>query len=533
MEILALVIAFAFGFAVRQIALPPLVGYLAAGFVLHEFGFTGGATITTIADLGITLLLFTIGLKLRLRTLLRPEIWAVTSAHMIALVGLVVTGVLTAVALGALSGISFGGSLVIAFALSFSSTVFAVKVLEERGEMSALHGRIAIGILVMQDIFAVIYLSAAQGKLPSVYALALLLLPLCGPLLGAVMRRCGHGELMLLFGLTAAFGAAQLFEALALKGDLGALIMGVIIATTPQANELSKTLLGFKDILLIGFFLSIGLGGLPDVASMFIALALLALLPIKALMLTLLLLLAKLRLRTAVLGTLALTNYSEFGLIVMAIAVQAGVLPAQWTVIVALAVAGSFVIASPVNVFAHELYVRSERWLKRLERSVRLPGDELIDSGEAAVMICGMGRVGTAAYDEMHRRQGDTVVGVEHDEERAQAHAGVGRRVIHADVTDPDFWLKAEHAHLGMVVLAMPNHNENVFTASRLRARGFSGLVVATAQFADEVTELKAAGVSDAHNLREDAGIGLAELSSALYNASTSDEYLGERGLLD
>ena len=128
----AIILAFVLGFAVRQVGLPPLVGFLVAGFVLHAYGFERGEPIDTISNLGITLLLFTIGLKLRIQTLLRPEVWAGASIHM--LITVIVFGLgtfgLAAVGFSYFAGLSFWTSMLIAFALSFSSTVFAVKVLE-------------------------------------------------------------------------------------------------------------------------------------------------------------------------------------------------------------------------------------------------------------------------------------------------------------------------------------------------------------------------------------------------------------------
>ncbi len=138
-------LAFALGFLSRSVGLPPLVGFLATGFLLNAQGITSGEMLQKLADLGITLLLFTVGLKLNLRTLVRPQVWAVTGLHS----SIVVMVFGLAIYWLALAGVPFVSkldmqrSLLVAFALSFSSTVFVVKVLEEKGEMKSLHGRIA------------------------------------------------------------------------------------------------------------------------------------------------------------------------------------------------------------------------------------------------------------------------------------------------------------------------------------------------------------------------------------------------------
>jgi len=191
MDLLWLPIAFLCGFIARQFGLPPLVGFLVAGFTAHTFDVRGGEVLETMGDIGVTLLLFTIGLKLDVRGLLRPQIWAVASIHMIATVVLLgaATFAVSFAGLSLFGSLDLPTSLLIAFAMSFSSTVFAVKVLEEREELSSTHGRIAIGILIMQDVFAVVFITASSGTLPSPWAILLVGLFVVRPLLVAILQR--------------------------------------------------------------------------------------------------------------------------------------------------------------------------------------------------------------------------------------------------------------------------------------------------------------------------------------------------------
>jgi len=146
-------IAFVFGLLFKQFRLPPMVGFLIAGFVLHFLGAENDQFLMELADLGVTLLLFTIGLKLRLSTMIRPEIWATTTVHM---AGSIFLSVALLLGLGLSNIAIFGelditGILIVAFALSFSSTVFAVKTLEDRGTLVSRYGQVAIGVLVKRD----------------------------------------------------------------------------------------------------------------------------------------------------------------------------------------------------------------------------------------------------------------------------------------------------------------------------------------------------------------------------------------------
>ena len=147
-------IAFFLGLGVRHLGLPPLVGYLVSGFALSAYGFNSNEALESIAHAGVLLLLFSVGLKLRIKSLFRSEVLAGSLLHMaisMALVGML---------LYFLTGIDLQTAILVAIALSFSSTVVAAKVLESKKELRAFHGRVAIGILIMQDLVAVVILSA-------------------------------------------------------------------------------------------------------------------------------------------------------------------------------------------------------------------------------------------------------------------------------------------------------------------------------------------------------------------------------------
>ena len=220
MDALLLAIAFFFGLLAQHFRLPPLVGFLVSGFVLQAMGKSGGVALDTIANLGVTLMLFSIGVKLRLKTLARPEIWAGTSLHTLTVL-LIFTPVLVGVGalFGRAAGLDWTTALLVTFALSFSSTVFAVKSLSDSGDMGAMHGRIAIGMLIMQDILAVLFLTFSTGKIPTLWAIPLLAALLFGRTwIKGLIGRSGHGEMIALCGLFLALViGAEGFNAVGLK----------------------------------------------------------------------------------------------------------------------------------------------------------------------------------------------------------------------------------------------------------------------------------------------------------------------------
>jgi glutathione-regulated potassium-efflux system ancillary protein KefC len=514
MDPLAIGVAFLLGFAARQVRLPPLVGFLGAGFVLHAAGLEGGQTIREVADLGVTLLLFTIGLNLRIKGLIRPEVWAGATIHMAVTVGVLGLAGLALAGLGlSFAGLDLGTAFLVAFALSFSSTVLGVKVLENKGEIASLHGRTAIGILIMQDVIAVAFLTFASATRPSPWAFALLGLPLLRPVLGLIMDRCGHGELLPLFGLFAALAiGAQAFEAVGMKADLGALVLGMLMSHHRRAPDVAESLFGLKEVFLVGFFLEIGLSGAPSLEGTLMALALLLVLPLKAMLFFALLTSFRMRARSSLLASLVLANFSEFGLICGTIGVENGWLDESWLVILGLAVALSFVLGSPVNGRAHDIYARFHTTLRRLESSKVHPDETPILPGDADIVIFGMGRIGTGAYDHIDETLGCRVLGIDIDRDLVRRHIEAGRNVIVGDATDSDFWERTRlDPRLGrLVMLAMPEHNANMYAAKRIAAVRPGYLIAAVAQFPEQVQQLRDLGVDAAYDTYAEAGAGFA-----------------------
>lgn len=515
MDPIFILVAFLGGLAALPLRLPPLVGFLAAGFVLNVMGYELTPTLSTIADLGVTLLLFSIGLKLNVRSLLRGEVWGAASLHMAASIGLlfvILTG-LKLLGITLLQGTETGVMLILAFALSFSSTVFAVKVLEDRSETQTLYGRIAIGVLIMQDIFAVIFLTASTGQLPSPWALLLLALIPAAPLLRGLMNRVGHGDMEMLFGFTLALVIGyQLFELVGVKGDLGALIIGILLAPHFAAQRLARALFNTKELLLVGFFLSIGLTALPTWEHFGIAAILLVLLPLKALLFAGLFAGFRLRDRTTALATLALANYSEFGLIVVALSASQGWLPADWLVVLSLSVAMSFVLSAILNSQNEAIYRRLRRFIPQTSDERLHSEDSPINLGDATAVVLGMGKIGRGAYLQLEQRYGKRVLGIDNKHSTVERLSEQGFRVREGDAVDSDFWDKLlVSPDVKLVLLAMPHHAGNLFALDQLRGRKFDGRIAAIVEYEDEAQPLLSRGANAVFNVYDKAGVALAD----------------------
>lgn len=495
--------AYLAGLLASRLALPPLVGYLAAGYGLCLAGLAAEKRLEQLAEVGILLLLFTVGLKLKLSTLLRREVLGVGGLHLFII--------------ASLSGLAFlaqdyqvTGGLLLGASLAFSSTVLAVKVLEDSRELGTFHGRIVMGILILQDVVAVALLALAGGQRPSVWALGLLALPVVRPVAARLFDASQGDELRLLLGIALALAGGRLAGVVGVSPDLGALLMGVLLAGHRDADDLAKKLWGLKEVFLVAFFLQIGLAGIPTADQAWQALGLLALLPLQGVLFFVLLLATGLRARTAFVASLAMTTYSEFALIVSAVVVEEGLLSEGWTPVLGAAVAGSLALAAPLNRLSHRLFGRLEPFLARYERQVWHPDRLPVSTGAAEWLVIGMGRTGAAAYLALERRR-RRVMGLDADPVRVRNFRDQGLRVLYGDAEDTELWENLPLERVNGIVLSLPDFEARRLAVDRLRGRGFTGCIGTTAFHPHEDPLLYRAGADVVFHPLTEAGERLAE----------------------
>jgi hypothetical protein len=317
----------------------------------------------------------------------------------------------------------------------------------------------------------------------------------------------------MLFGILMTTAGYSSFELVDLKGDLGALVFGMLLADYPKAKELADRLLGFKDLFLVGFFLNIGISGTPSLAGIMIALMLTMALPFKLTLFFGILTRFRLRARTSLLASLGLASYSEFGLIVGSIGVANGWMSSDWLVIIAIALSITFIIAAQLNSSAHNIYAYASEFLKRFETAKRLPEDVSIETEKAEIAVFGMGGVGASAYDEMRRRYGDVVIGLDFCNDTVAQHRKKGRNVIYGDAEDSDFWERVDPVKslVRVIMLALPDLKAVTFAIQQMKQKGYQGQIVASVRYEDEIRILKQEGIDAAYSLYEEAGVGFAD----------------------
>lgn len=515
-EVICISFAFIFGLVVRRFGLPPLVGFLAAGFAVNAFGPPLGLPENTdyvlkhVAHLGVLLLLFTVGLKLQLSQMTQPQVAGGALGHF------AITTTVFTLGLYWLAELDWMTALLVAIALSFSSTVFSAKTLESKRDIGAFYGRTAIGILIVQDIIAMVVLAIWGGKSPTIWALWVIAIPLARPVLHRLLDLVGDDELLVLLGMLLALVIGGMgFEAVGLSSEIGALVMGLMLSTHKHAKKLSNALWSLKEVFLVGFFLQIGMNGLPQLSDLVFAAVMVAILPLKGVLFFFLLIAFKLRARSAFMAAASLTAYSEFGLIV-----AAGVLP-EWLVPLALAVALSLMISAPLNRAAQQVFEHFEARLEKFQLAATHRDELPTDLGDARFFILGMGRTGTAAYDCL-AEMGKPVIAVDSDTYKIAAHQNAGRKALFADVEDAGFWRNLNLSEIEAVILAMDHIEAKEYAACSLREAGYTGPIISHVLSEDHLQRLREAGATHTYLTMQNAGRSLANQAIDTPEAATA-----------
>lgn len=516
-----LTVAFLSGLLFRKFNLPALLGFLLTGLILNAFNLNKGNIsdlLQVLSDLGILLLLFTIGLKIKIQQIFKKEIWVTTSLHIV--ISIVLIGLflfIIGVILGSYVGnLSLTSSLILGFALSFSSTVFVIKTLEDRGELNSYHGKIAIGVLVIQDIFAVLFLTFATDLTPNLFSLLLpVYLYFVRYLLRYLLNQSLHGELLTIFGFFATFvTGALVFYLAGLKPDLGALIIGMLLVNEKKSDELYDRMMSYKDFFLVAFFINIGLTGMPTLKTILIALALLPIIIVKGKLFMYLFSKHKMRARTAFLASLSLSNYSEFALIVILAGVNMNLLSQDWIMIIALMMTFSFLISAPINSKAHLLFDRFKPLIMKLNKHNKYIDEEPKSIGDAEIVIIGFGSVGKPAYKYFENNLNQKVVAIDYNHEIVKKYKNLKYNIQWGDTTNSIFWEGIDFSKVKMVVFAITDFNSNLNSIKELNLlKNRSFKTAAICSYIDEAKTFKEMNIDYIYDYKIYLGADFAEQS--------------------
>lgn len=521
----------AIGVALRQ---PLVVSFIAVGIVAGPsvLGLvTDVESIDVLAKMGIALLLFVVGLKLDVHLIrtLGPVALA-TGLGQVAFTA--VFGFLIALGLG-MPPVS---AAYVAVALTFSSTIIIIKLLSDKRELDSLHGRIATGFLIVQDIVVVIVMIgitawgtgsggdatddvgavAMRGVL---FLFVIVLSTKFGlPQLVAWLARVP--EMLVLFAVAWAFALAGLGEALGFSKEVGAFLAGVCIASTPYREAVASRLVSLRDFLLLFFFLHLG-GGLnvTEFGAQVVQVVVLSLFVLIGNPLIVMAIMGVMgyRRRTGFLAGLTVAQISEFSFILMGLGLTVGHVTSLDVGLVTLVGIVTITGSSYMIIHSHWLFERFKPWLRVFERKnadSEQSLDKLKDGGAADVVVFGMGRFGSSIIAGL-RESGLRVLGVDFDPEAVRGQT-VDCSACYGDASDPEFLAALPLAQVRWVVSTVADRDLGASLLAGLRDVGYSGRVALTVHDDRDAEWVRAKGADMVFLPYRDAGAEAAQRLGAL-----------------
>jgi Kef-type K+ transport system membrane component KefB len=505
------------GLLLRQ---PLVVAFIATGIIAGPDVLNivrDAQNVDLLAEIGIAALLFLVGLKLDVQIV--RKLGAVSVATGLGQVAFTaIFGFLICLGLG----IDFVTSIYIGVALTFSSTIIIVKLLTDKREVDSLHGRIAIGFLIVQDIVVVLAMitlstigvgamgSPAGLGVVGVLGSGLLLVGLVAlfiryaaePLLRHIAQM---PELMVTFAIAWAVIFAAACDWIGLGKELGGLLAGVSLATTSFREAIASRLSSLRDFLLLFFFIDLGMGlrldQLGEQVPAALALSVFVLVGNPIIVMAIMGFMGY-RKRTGFLAGLTVAQISEFSLIFMAMGVTLGHVMDVSVGLVTLVGLITITLSTYMILYSQTLYGWFERFIGVFERAhpYREGMTELPKGAHFDVILFGLGRYGREIAEVLHR-DGRKVLGVDFDPEALAAWRKRGLSGLYGDAADPEFAMSLPLDQVQWLIIATPHIGPSVVhddgrlvTMREIREAGYRGKIAIRSHDAEDAENLRKAG---------------------------------------
>jgi Kef-type K+ transport system membrane component KefB/Trk K+ transport system NAD-binding subunit len=497
-------VAGAVGMALRQ---PLIVSFLATGIVAGPSGLAiiqSHGQMELLAQIGIALLLFVVGLKLDLHLIRTTGPVALATG-----LGQVIFTSIFGFLITYFMGFSFVPALYIAVALTFSSTIIIVKLLSDKKEIDALHGRIAVGFLIVQDIAAIlsiILLTALGGESSGGYGTVVRMAAIAGKgvgfliLIGLLMRYvlpgltrrlAGNQEFLLVFSITWAVFLAALGDYLGFSKEVGAFLAGISLASTQYRETIGARLVSVRDFLLLFFF--IHLGAQLDLTTVWPQVGNAVWLSLFVLIGNPLIVMAIMgfmgyRRRTGFLAGLAVAQISEFSLIVAALGLGLGHIAKEALSLITLVGVITICLSTYMIIYSGTLY----RWLagpmkifERKHPTREQEGGETCTTSGVDMIIIGLGRYGSGIAGHLLDRR-KRIAAVDFDPQALDEWRSRGVPTIFGDVGDPEFLDNLPLNCARWIVSTVRDRDLTLTLLHLLRERRFEGRTAVAARDEDE-----------------------------------------------
>lgn len=508
------------GLLLRQ---PMIVSFIAVGVLAGPSALgivQSHDTIDLLAELGVAVLLFLVGLKLDVKL-----IRTLGTVSLATGLGQVLFTSVIGVLIGLALGLNVITSLYVAVALTFSSTIIIVKLLSDKKEVDSLHGRIAIGFLIVQDIFVVFAMmvlsafgvgmesqSGAWTQVSTILLHSAVMLTFVGIfiryLATPLMTRVAHSpELMIVFAISWATLLAALGSYFGFSKELGGLLAGVSLASTPFREMIVSRLSSLRDFLLLFFFIALGSQldlGLLEVQFLPALIFSLFVLIGNPLIVMVIMGIMGYDKRTGFLAGLTVAQISEFSLIFIAMGITLGHVNSEALGLVTLVGLITIALSVYMITYSHTLYSWLEPYLDVFERArpAREAIDEIKDLQGTSykVILFGLGRYGSAIAEHF-QKDNIKLLGVDFNPDEVYRCRAAGYDAVYGDACDQEFIGTLPLKGVRWVISAMPQHDlglthedPRLVLMDQLKREKYSGKIAVSTGNPDEKDALQDKG---------------------------------------
>ena len=517
--------AWLLGIVAQGLRQPPLLAYLIGGFVIgpSALGWLKEVeSVGAISELGLLFLLFMVGLEIDLK-----KIASAGRSITVTAISQILGGFLLGLGLFSLAGFSLGthqrwDALYLSVAAAMSSTVIIVKVLYDRRELDTLAGRLTLGILVIQDLFAILFLAVQPSleqlrvqilllSLLRVIALIVMVMALSRYLLPRIFHRVARlPELVLVGAIAWCFGVGELAAQLSLSREMGALIAGVAISTFPYALDVTAKVTSLRDFFVTLFFVGLGLQmKVPTGSTVLLGLGFAAFTVISRFITTFTpLFRMNFGLRTSLLPSIYLGQISEFSLVIVALGAARGHLSDTTQGAVALAFVflalASTLAMSHSDPLVRRLILLFQRiGLKDLDSSTHHGHDPGKHGAAPSILLLGFHRTASSLLAAVTTDASDILPQLGVVDFNPVVHERLrqrGIRAIYGDISQRETLVHAGIQSASIIICTVPDSllkgTTNLRLVRQLRALNPEAAIFAPAESLGAVKELEAAGAS-------------------------------------
>lgn len=450
------------------------------------------------AELGIALLLFLVGLKLDLSLIKNiGKVAVFTGLGQVIFTGL----------LGYFIVVGFGFDFVqaayIAVAITFSSTIIVVKLLSDRREIDQLHGQIAVGFLIVQDILVIVFMvviaaiGSSAGEVDrsipvlifgsiAYIAAAVAISKFLLPRLLAWLSK--SQELTLLFGVSWALSLAAISYSLGLSMEIGAFIAGVALASTPYRESLSGRMVSLRDIMVLFFFIQLGSSlSFSDAVEQLIPAIVISIFVLVAKPIIVMLIMRSLGYRNQVSfkTSMAIAQISEFSLILMALGFSLGQVSQSAVSLVTLVAVITITLSTYFILYSDKIYALLLPWLKKFDIPAEDGLDEKAIEARYDAIVIGAGRLGSSVIAGLASKGANLLI-VDHNPTTLNQMGNEGHGTLYGDISDPEFASSLPLNEADAVICTAQERSTNLVVLETLDRYGYTGQICLTAM--DEPT---------------------------------------------